>query len=122
MLKAMIITPIIGEQAGYGNCPIRYQVNNYLWMRLIGKMITSNALSEPSLWRNIGDQLKKIHSADLKYPIILSAEGNVMDGMHRILMCYAFEMDAVKAVRGSKTPEPDMVRSNKAETYESPNI
>jgi hypothetical protein len=117
----MIITPIIGEQAGYGNCPIRYPLN-YLWMRLIGTMITSNALSEPSLWRNIGDQPKKIHSADLKYPIILSAEGNVMDGMHCILMCYAFEMDAVKAVRGSKTPEPDMVRSNKAETYESPNI
>lgn len=70
-----------------------------------------NSLSDPPLWRDIGDHAKRILAADLQYPIIISAEGNVMDGMHRILKCYAFGLPTVKAVRFEVTPMADMVRT-----------
>ena len=68
------------------------------------------SLSSPPLWRDIGDHLKQALAADLKYPIVIDAEGNVMDGMHRILKCYAFGLPTVKAVRFAQTPQPDLVR------------
>ena len=68
-----------------------------------------NSLSDPPLWRDIGDHTKRILAADLKYPIIISPEGNVMDGMHRILKCYAFGLPTVPAVRLKEMPPPDMV-------------
>lgn len=64
--------------------------------------------STPPLWRDIGDHTKRILAADLQYPIIISAEGNVMDGMHRILKCYVFGLPTVKAVRFTQTPPPDI--------------
>ena len=69
-----------------------------------------NALSDPPLWRDIGDHMKQALAADLRYPVIISAEGNIMDGMHRILKCYAFGLPSVKAVRFTTNPEPDIVR------------
>lgn len=68
-----------------------------------------NSLSDPPLWRDIGNHTKQILAADLQYPIIISDEGNVMDGMHRILKCYAFGLPTVKAVRFSENPPPDMI-------------
>jgi hypothetical protein len=65
-------------------------------------------LSDPPLWRDIGNQTKQILAADLQYPIVINAEGHVMDGMHRILKCYAFGLPTVKAVRFTQTPPPDM--------------
>lgn len=62
---------------------------------------------QPMLWRDVGDEARRILNADLKYPIILSAEGNVMDGMHRILKCYVFGAPTVPAVRFVQTPPPD---------------
>lgn len=62
---------------------------------------------DPMLWRTIGDEARRILEADLDYPVILSAEGNVMDGMHRILKCYIFGLPSVPAVRFGETPSPD---------------
>ncbi|MBC7869992.1 MAG: hypothetical protein H7Y09_04075 [Chitinophagaceae bacterium] len=74
------------------------------------------ALSSPPLWRDIGDHAKRIFAADLQYPIVMSAEGHVMDGMHRILKCYAFGLPTVKAVRFTTNPPPDrIVPINKAQ-------
>jgi hypothetical protein len=72
-------------------------------------------LSDPPLWRDIGNHTKQILAADLQYPIILNAEGHVMDGMHRILKCYVFGLPTVKAVRFKVTPPPDMTFPNEAE-------
>jgi hypothetical protein len=69
-----------------------------------------NSLSDPPLWRDIGEHLKRALEADLQYPIVISAEGKVMDGMHRILKCHALGHRTVKAVRFEKNPEPDIVR------------
>ncbi|MGB7341066.1 MAG: hypothetical protein WBC91_19375 [Phototrophicaceae bacterium] len=68
-----------------------------------------NALSEPPLWRDIGNQTKQILAADLQYPIIISAEGNIMDGMHRIMKSYVFGLPTIKAVRFDNNPEPDLI-------------
>lgn len=67
-----------------------------------------SSLSTPPLWRDIGDHTRRILAADLGYPIIISAEGNVMDGMHRILKCYVFGLPTVNAVRFAQTPPPDI--------------
>jgi len=32
--------------------------------------------------------MRRVRSADLRYPILLDAEGNVIDGYHRILKAY----------------------------------
>lgn len=64
---------------------------------------------QPFLWRHIGDEAKRILNADLSYPIIISADGDIMDGMHRVLKCYVFGLPTVNAVRFTETPPPDQV-------------
>jgi hypothetical protein len=68
-----------------------------------------NSLSDPPLWKDIGDHARKIINADLQYPIIISADGDIMDGMHRVLKCYMFDVPTIKAVRFTETPPPDRV-------------
>ena len=38
---------------------------------------------EPITWRGIVEHLKLIDEADLSFPIILAANGDIMDGRHR---------------------------------------
>lgn len=68
-----------------------------------------NLPTDTLYWRDIGDQAKQILAADLSYPIIISANGNVMDGMHRILKAYVFNLPSIPAVRFAVTPSPDRV-------------
>lgn len=68
-----------------------------------------NPPTQPIYWRDIGDQARRIINADLKYPIILDARGNIMDGMHRVLKCYVFGVPSIKAVRFTETPPPDLI-------------
>jgi hypothetical protein len=75
------------------------------------------SLSNPPLWRDIGDHAKRILAADLQYPIIINAEGDVMDGMHRILKSYVFGLPTIKAIRFTTNPAPDaMMPIGEAET------
>lgn len=59
--------------------------------------------------REIIQHAKLINEADLKYPIILSAEGRVMDGMHRVAKAVLQERDTIEAVQFEKDPEADYV-------------
>ncbi|MBA2481088.1 MAG: chromosome partitioning protein ParB [Planctomycetes bacterium] len=59
--------------------------------------------------RSVALHCRKINSADLKYPILLSAEGDLMDGMHRLAKAWMMEAPAIKTVRFPKTPPPDLV-------------
>jgi hypothetical protein len=47
--------------------------------------------------------------ADLSFPIILSASGAVMDGMHRIVKASLQNKDSIEAVQFDDDPEPDSV-------------
>lgn len=57
--------------------------------------------------RAIFEHAKLIRDADLKYPIILSETGRVMDGMHRVGKAFLQEQITITAVQFQKDPEPD---------------
>ncbi len=56
--------------------------------------------------RAIVDHAKLIRAADLNYPIILSADGSVMDGMHRVTKALMDGLKTISAVRFIQDPKP----------------
>src|SRR5262245_34563472 len=59
--------------------------------------------------REIVEHARFIEDADLSYPIILSPDGRVMDGMHRVAKAMLLGREAIEAVRLGTEPEPDYV-------------
>jgi hypothetical protein len=59
--------------------------------------------------REVAVHAKLIAETDLKYPIILSAEGRVMDGMHRVCKAFINNLDALSAVQFEVNPAPDYI-------------
>ncbi len=57
--------------------------------------------------RNIVEHMKLVEAADLAYPILLCAEGRLMDGMHRVLKAQLQGRETVLAKRFEVTPQPD---------------
>ncbi len=47
-----------------------------------------------------------VNAADLEYPIILDEDGELMDGMHRIMKALLLNKKTIKAVRFEKNPPP----------------
>jgi hypothetical protein len=64
---------------------------------------------EPPTWRNMLSHLRLIDEADLSYPIILSATGSVMDGMHRVARAAWQGWTEIEAVQFASDPPPDHV-------------
>jgi hypothetical protein len=50
-----------------------------------------------------------IEESDLSFPIILSASGAVMDGMHRVAKAVLLGREEIEAVQFEADPEPDHV-------------
>jgi hypothetical protein len=59
--------------------------------------------------RQIADHARLIQDADLAFPVILSSDGRVIDGMHRICKAHLMGFDRVEAVRFQHDPEPDHI-------------
>jgi hypothetical protein len=59
--------------------------------------------------RRVLDHLRLIEATDLRYPIILGADGRVMDGMHRVAKALLQGREEIEAVRFERDPEPDYV-------------
>lgn len=57
--------------------------------------------------RSVVEHLRLVRDADLSYPIILAAEGRVMDGMHRVARALVEDLGTISAVRFTVTPAPD---------------
>ncbi len=57
--------------------------------------------------RRIIEHVRLIQEADGSYPIILGADGRVMDGMHRIAQAILDDRPSVRAVQFEVDPEPD---------------
>jgi hypothetical protein len=53
--------------------------------------------------------IRLIETADLRFPIILSSEGRVMDGMHRVVKALLAGRATIDAVRFTVDPEPDYI-------------
>lgn len=59
--------------------------------------------------RSVAHHMMLVNAVDLSYPILLCAEGRLMDGMHRVLKALIRGQDSILAVRFSPTPESDFV-------------
>jgi hypothetical protein len=60
-------------------------------------------------WRTIIGHMRLIEEADLSFPIILSATGEVMDGRHRVAKAVLQGRETIEAVHFATDPEPDYV-------------
>jgi hypothetical protein len=64
---------------------------------------------EPLTWRSLLEHVKLMDEADLAFPVILSADGAVMDGRHRIARALREGRTEIEAVQFDEDPEPDHV-------------
>ena len=59
--------------------------------------------------RAIVEHVRLMDAVDLRWPVILSADGGVMDGMHRIAQALRLGHTHIAAVRFAVDPPPDHV-------------
>lgn len=59
--------------------------------------------------RSIVEHMKLVKEADLKYPIILSSDGRIMDGMHRVAKAFLNGNDHISSMKFETDPDPDYV-------------
>ena len=59
--------------------------------------------------RAVVEHTRLIEAADLRYPIILSSDGRVMDGMHCVGKAALLGRSTVEAVQFTRDPEPDYI-------------
>lgn len=59
--------------------------------------------------REVALHAKLMNEADLRFPIILSGQGRVMDGMHRVCRALIEGRESILAVQFAEDPPPDSV-------------
>jgi hypothetical protein len=64
------------------------------------------APDQPPTPRAVAQHAKRIYDADLSLPIILSAEGWLMDGVHRLAKAWVLGLTEIQAVRFTENPPP----------------
>lgn len=69
----------------------------------------SSGYDRPLTCRQIIEHAQLIEEADLAFPIILSSDGRVMDGMHRVAKAAMLGVTHIEAVRFLVDPAPDYV-------------
>ena len=65
--------------------------------------------SDAATCRAVVEHARLIQEADLSFPIILSPDGRVMDGMHRVARAALLGHATIEAVQLASDPEPDFV-------------
>ncbi|NNE47146.1 MAG: hypothetical protein HKN37_10845 [Rhodothermales bacterium] len=78
---------------------IRELDENY-WFQTDGSVPTCRAVAEHA---------RLIQETDLRHPVILSADGRIMDGMHRVAKAFIQGDATVNAVQFMEDPEPDFI-------------
>ncbi|MBC8403418.1 MAG: hypothetical protein H8E14_18185 [Candidatus Marinimicrobia bacterium] len=63
--------------------------------------------SDKPTCRAIVEHMRLIEETDLSFPIILSSDGRVMDGMHRVAKALLEGRETIEAVKFNQDPEPD---------------
>lgn len=59
--------------------------------------------------RSVAEHARLIGEADLSFPIILSSDGGVMDGMHRVAKAAMQGHSSVSARQFTQDPDPDYI-------------
>jgi hypothetical protein len=72
--------------------------------------------------RVVTQHARRIFEADLRYPIILSAEGYLMDGGHRVAKADLLDMQTIAAVQFPLDPEPDYILTSDEPLPSEPRI
>jgi hypothetical protein len=65
--------------------------------------------AQPPTCREVANHARRIRDADLRYPVILSADGRLMDGGHRLARAWLDGLTTVNAQRFEVDPPPDYV-------------
>ncbi len=65
----------------------------------------------PPTCRAVAEHSRRIQAADLAFPIILSADGGLMDGGHRLGKAWLGGQTHVRAVRFLRDPAPDWIEA-----------
>lgn len=65
--------------------------------------------NEVPTYRELAEHARLVEEADLTYPIIISASGRVMDGMHRVMQALNAGQVTIRAVIFEQDPKPDYV-------------
>jgi hypothetical protein len=76
-------------------------------IRELDEAYWANGVGEQMTCREVVNHTSLILACDLSFPVILSSDGRVMDGMHRICKALLEGLDAIEAVRFVHDPEPD---------------
>jgi hypothetical protein len=76
------------------------EVNETYWFQDPSQLPTCAAILE---------HIKLMEEASLDYPIILCANGRLMDGMHRVMKALQQGHTDIKVVQFEVTPEPDFI-------------
>ena len=63
----------------------------------------------PPTCKAVAIHARKIYETDLSYPIILSADGHLMDGGHRLAKAWLSGNERIRAVQFTVDPEPDII-------------
>ena len=63
----------------------------------------------PPTTQDIIAHMQLIQEADLAYPIILCAQGRLMDGMHRVGKAKILGKASISAVQFDTNPQPDFI-------------
>ena len=58
------------------------------------------------------EHMRLVETADLTYPILIDAEGKLMDGMHRVAKALLAGHTHIHAQQLSLTPAPDFINVN----------
>lgn len=57
--------------------------------------------------RSLAEHMRLVEQTDLKYPIILSKDGKVMDGMHRVVKALLLGKKEINAVQFKEDISPN---------------
>ena len=96
-----------------------WEASKYLPIEMIPLDYFAHLLDEPQPdWcagdaptlRDFARHAKRIYEADLSHPVIISAEGCLLDGKHRLAKAALLGMKEVAAVRFKQNPAPDWRR------------
>ena len=78
-------------------------------IREIDEPYWTTGYERPPTCRDVVEHARLIEEADLSFPVILSSDGGVMDGMHRVAKAMLQGRTHIEAVRFVSDPEPDYV-------------
>jgi hypothetical protein len=59
--------------------------------------------------REVVEHARLMLDCDLAFPVILSSDGRVMDGMHRVCKALLENRTEIEAIRFVQDPEPDYI-------------